>query len=292
VAAAVLAPKVAGARVLGRIFHDQRLDFMVLCSSLTAIVGGLGQVDYCGANAYLDAFARQYAKETGTFAVAVNWNAWREVGMAVDTSVPDDLRDAIKASRLAAGISNRDGVDAFRRILARSTERQVAISPNDLRLQIEAAALPDEGASTRSLHAIGSTTESTASPAPSSHARPALQNAYVAPRTQPERDICAIWQELLGIDRVGVHDNFFELGGHSLLAIRVMARLNEAMRTEIPVARLYEGLTVGFLAGLVDRPGALEPEGDEDAALLERRRDKARRQKEHQHRRRVVMGRS
>ena len=207
--------------------------------------------------------------------------------MAVDTSVPDDLRDAIKASRLAAGISNRDGVDAFRRILARSTERQVAISPNDLRLQIEAAALPDEGASTRSLHAIGSTTESTASPAPSSHARPALQNAYVAPRTQPERDICAIWQELLGIDRVGVHDNFFELGGHSLLAIRVMARLNEAMCTEIPVARLYEGLTVGFLAGLVDRPGALEPEGDEDAALLERRR-----QKEHQHRRRVVMGRS
>ena len=60
-AAAVLAPKVTGARILARVFRDQPPDFMVLCSSLAGIVGGVGQVDYCAANAYLDSFASQYA---------------------------------------------------------------------------------------------------------------------------------------------------------------------------------------------------------------------------------------
>ena len=290
-AAAVLAPKVNGTRVLARLFHDRPLDFIVLCSSLTAITGGLGQVDYCGANAYLDAFARQYAQETGTFTVSVNWTAWREVGMAVDTDVPEDLREAVKGSRLAAGISNREGVEAFRRILARDTERQVAVLAADLRLQLEAALLPDEapGTSARTMGAAVSTAETAGAAA--THARPALQNAYVAPRTDAERSISTIWQELLGIERVGVNDNFFELGGHSLLAIRVMARVNETLRTEIAVAKLYEGLTVKFLAGLVEPAGHVEPEAADDLALAERRREKARRQKEQQQRRRVVMGR-
>jgi NADP-dependent 3-hydroxy acid dehydrogenase YdfG len=286
-AAAVLAPKVQGARVLARLFHDQPIDFMVLCSSLTSLVGGIGQVDYCGANAYLDAFARQYARETGTFTVAVNWNTWREVGMAVDTAVPEDLRDALRRSRLTSGMTNRDGVDAFRRILARCTEPQIAISPANLGLQLEAAMLDDEPATSS---AVGGRFAGTEAAAVASHPRPTLPSPYVAPGTETEQRICAIWQESLGIERVGIDDNFFDLGGHSLLAIQVMGRANRALRADVPVARLYDGLTVRFIAGLIDRLD-LRPAIEADADLLERRRDKARRQREHQQRRRVAMGR-
>jgi phthiocerol/phenolphthiocerol synthesis type-I polyketide synthase E len=80
-AQAVLAPKLAGTLALERAFGDLELDFVVLCSSVTAIAGGLGQVDYCAANAFLDAYARS-AHGWRARLVSVNWGGWREVGMA------------------------------------------------------------------------------------------------------------------------------------------------------------------------------------------------------------------
>ncbi|MDR7123168.1 non-ribosomal peptide synthetase, partial [Rheinheimera soli] len=50
---------------------------------------------------------------------------------------------------------------------------------------------------------------------------------YVAPRTKTEQIVCKIWQDLLGIERIGIHDNFFELGGHSLLVMQTISRLQE-----------------------------------------------------------------
>ncbi|HEV2149833.1 MAG TPA: SDR family NAD(P)-dependent oxidoreductase [Longimicrobiaceae bacterium] len=80
--AAVLAPKVRGARVLERVLAGRELDFMVLCSSRTAVTGRFGQVDYTAANAFLDAFAHAHRAATGTWTVSVAWGAWEEVGMA------------------------------------------------------------------------------------------------------------------------------------------------------------------------------------------------------------------
>jgi phthiocerol/phenolphthiocerol synthesis type-I polyketide synthase E len=91
-AAAVLAPKVQGAAVLAEVLAGVPLDFVSLCSSVTAVAGGLGQVDYCGANAFLDALAR--AGAFGDAAVtSVNWGTWLEVGMAAETRVPAGFRE-------------------------------------------------------------------------------------------------------------------------------------------------------------------------------------------------------
>ncbi|WP_338682717.1 SDR family NAD(P)-dependent oxidoreductase [Streptomyces acidiscabies] len=80
--AAVLAPKVRGALVLDAVLGDTPLDFLLLCSSTIAFSGGLGQVDYCAANAYLDAYAQHRSAAGGPYTVSVNWDAWQEVGMA------------------------------------------------------------------------------------------------------------------------------------------------------------------------------------------------------------------
>jgi phthiocerol/phenolphthiocerol synthesis type-I polyketide synthase E len=84
-AASVLAPKVRGTRVLAEIFEDYKLDFFVLCSSRSSILGGFGQVDYCAANAFLDAFAHYQNASNKCFTVSINWAGWQEVGMRVNT---------------------------------------------------------------------------------------------------------------------------------------------------------------------------------------------------------------
>jgi acyl carrier protein len=85
-----------------------------------------------------------------------------------------------------------------------------------------------------------------------SHPRPGLGNEYVAPRNETEKVIAGIWQNLLGIEQVGVYDNFFELGGDSLSATQVIARLREALQVEIAVGKMFEDATVAGLAGLVE----------------------------------------
>ncbi|WP_433256785.1 SDR family NAD(P)-dependent oxidoreductase [Streptosporangium sp. CA-135522] len=92
-ATAVLAPKLAGTLALARVFGDLPLDWVALCSSVTSVVGGFGQVDYCAANAFLDAYARG-AHGWRAPVVSQNWGGWTEVGMAVEVSAPDGFRTA------------------------------------------------------------------------------------------------------------------------------------------------------------------------------------------------------
>ena len=81
--AEVLAPKVQGTRVLERVFAAERPDFLLLCSSLTAITGSFSLTDHTAANSFLDAFAQSAALVGGTRVMSVNWDAWQEVGQAV-----------------------------------------------------------------------------------------------------------------------------------------------------------------------------------------------------------------
>jgi amino acid adenylation domain-containing protein len=71
---------------------------------------------------------------------------------------------------------------------------------------------------------------------------------YVAPRNEAEEQLSIIWQEVLGVERVGVHDIFFELGGHSLLATQVMSRIRQTFEVEVPLRKLFEFNTIDTLA--------------------------------------------
>jgi acyl carrier protein len=85
------------------------------------------------------------------------------------------------------------------------------------------------------------------------HERPNLSNPYIAAATESEKRVAAVWQEVLGVDRVGVQDNFFELGGSSLLGLQVVHRLRKQFKRSIPLTVVYEGPTVRTLAEIIDR---------------------------------------
>lgn len=82
--------------------------------------------------------------------------------------------------------------------------------------------------------------------------RPELKGPYVAPRNDRERLLADIWQEVLGVDRVGVHDGFFELGGDSLLAMQVLNRTREAVDLKLSIRDLFENQTLADLARLIE----------------------------------------
>ncbi|MEW5925849.1 MAG: amino acid adenylation domain-containing protein [Gemmatimonadota bacterium] len=76
--------------------------------------------------------------------------------------------------------------------------------------------------------------------------------AHLPPRTPTEELLAAVWEEVLGVERVGAGDDFFALGGHSLLAARVASRLREAFGAEVPLRALFEAPVLADLAARVD----------------------------------------
>jgi thioesterase domain-containing protein len=94
-------------------------------------------------------------------------------------------------------------------------------------------------------------------PAPPSD-RPAWAAEFVAPRNEQERLIAEVWEQLLGVQPVGVTDNFFELGGHSMLAVRAMAEVEKRTGVALPLAALFQRATVEHLASLLAAPEAHE----------------------------------
>ncbi|MDP6538814.1 MAG: SDR family NAD(P)-dependent oxidoreductase [Planctomycetota bacterium] len=150
---------------------------------------------------------------------------------------------------LALGILPQEGVRALDAVLATPGQAEVIVSSIDLDQlgrQVDALAAGGDEEQTR-------------------FARPALENEFVEPRDEIERTLVGFWEELLGVDEVGVRDSFFDLGGHSLIAVRLFARIKRAYDAEFPISLLFEAPTVEACAEHVRaRIGAGERAGDDE----------------------------
>ncbi|BAY08431.1 alpha/beta fold hydrolase [Calothrix sp. NIES-2098] len=101
-----------------------------------------------------------------------------------------------------------------------------------------------------------------------------LQAKFLAPRTEIEKRLAAIWTQLLNLKEVGIYDNFFALGGDSLLAVRLFAQIEEKFRKNLPLSTLINAPTIEQLAQIVSSNSqsiqsswsslvALQPKGDQ-----------------------------
>ena len=242
-------PKVLGMIVLEELLRDKDLDFYLLLSSLSTVLGGLGFVAYSAANSFLDAFAVRQNQGESTPWISVDWDAWQFADQAT-----------LEAARVRQFIRPEDGIEAVRRILDKAPP-QVVVSTSDLQARLDQWI---------KLESVRETGQSRTKELGRQHKRPSLSSQYMAPRNPAEQTIAAIWQELLGISPIGIYDNFFELGGHSLLAIQVVSRLRVAFRTELPLERLFEVPTVAQLAESIElNQRAVQQDEQQTAELLD-----------------------
>lgn len=86
----------------------------------------------------------------------------------------------------------------------------------------------------------------------------AADSSFTAPRTPVEGALARQWQELLGVQRVGLEDNFFQLGGHSLLAVRLFSEIERAFGRRLPLSTLFRAPTLGQLAEVLSQDPGVE----------------------------------
>ncbi|MGU3778873.1 beta-ketoacyl synthase N-terminal-like domain-containing protein [Burkholderia metallica] len=247
----ILAPKVHGIDVIETLFADAPLDFVALFSSIAAITGGLGQAAYTSANAYMDAYSRQRAHGCAQRVIAINWDAWGEIGMAVTTPLPDRLAAIWEKELASFGIGTADGIEIFRRLLATGrngvlVSRRVSYADDSVPAGMVRVVPPTKQISESALP-----TETTGNRYP----RPSIGSDYLAPRNELETILVEFWGEALSVDGIGVLDDFFELGGHSLLALQMIPRLRARFGIDINPRDLFsaEGTaTIAELAQVIE----------------------------------------
>ncbi|MCP4662738.1 MAG: SDR family NAD(P)-dependent oxidoreductase, partial [bacterium] len=185
----------------------------------------------------------------------------KRVGDAAERLLPPAAEPVAAAApaTLTAGIAPDQGVEALRRILARRPGPQVAASAIALEALLEEQR--------RAIRQLGETAaEEPAAVAGSRHQRPALATPYAAPRNQLEERLAEIWQQLLGIEQVGVDDDFLDLGGHSLMAMQIYSRLQKDLGVELPLSVVFEAQTVAEMAARINEAEA-EPEPQPQAGF-------------------------
>lgn len=238
----VLSSKVAGTLVLDSLLSVASLDFFVLCSSIDAVLPIFGEVDYCAGNAFLDAYAAAQNARGFRQVASINWDRWREVGMAENSVVPRNMEEQ-KRALLETAIRPAEGVEAFRRILSAGLPQVVVMTHDLARLIIEIANSPKAAS-----HAAVSDDEMPRLVAEASHSRPDLANDFVPPETEIQKSLAEIWIEVLGIQQIGIEDNFFEMGGHSLLATGVLSRIRSKFGVSVPLRTIFETPTIRELS--------------------------------------------
>ena len=221
----VFAPKIRGTLLLQKLLCHEPLDFMLLYSSSTAILGGVGEGDYAAANAFLDAFAHYNTTRNAVPTYSVNWgpwqwDAWQE---GIFSSAPA-IYNRIRQLRAQYGITFQEGEEVLPRILAAGLPQLVVLPQG-----IEKACQQFQALSENIAEALFEQKPSSRTRYP----RPVLRNPYIPPANEIEQTIADIWQTHLGIEQIGIHDPFFELGGNSLVGMLIVSQLQKALQTQL-----------------------------------------------------------
>ncbi len=178
-----------------------------------------------------------------------------EFDEAPEAGQPLSAAEERLAHNLSQGILPSEGVDAFHRALALGVP-QVVVSSMDL------DALTRQTAASTADATEGQKFE-----------RPQLEGDFVAPENEIERQLATFWEELLGVQNVGVEDSFFDLGGHSLIAVRLFAKVKKAFRVDFPISVLFEAPTIRKCAALIaDQVGMPDADETSDAPKAPERR--------------------
>ena len=233
--------KAKGLYPLAASLQDKKLDFVLVQSSLSAVLGGLGLGAYSGANRFLDAFVHQQNQISETPWISINWDAC--------LSEEDKQRAMGLGSRLVPFALTPEEVRAvIDRVLASGLSSQIIVSKGDLEARLKGST--EVKLSPKTTAETGTEVNQNLA----QYERPNLANEYVAPRNDMEEAIANIWQEILGVEPIGVNDSFFDLGGHSLLAIQALSRLKETFQVELSMGSLlYEAPTIAGIAEIIEQ---------------------------------------
>jgi acyl transferase domain-containing protein/acyl carrier protein len=266
----VISPKIQGTFILDRLTRQDKPDFMIFCSSITAFLADAGQSDYTAANSYLDSYAA-FRTKMGFKTLAVNWPAWQEVGMAVDYGV-DQIADLVKSIVPNQAIAALDTVvnkQLTNIIIGELNQEMVATKEDQLffrlsneikcRINSDSAQIKKVVLNNNQLKINQFSVTET-------------NQSY----DDAEAKITRIWLKVLGLPDIDTGTSFNDLGGNSILATLLLKETEKEFPGIIDISDIYSYPSIVQLAKYINNQlnlnqyqSLLNPEDLNDPSRLE-----------------------
>ena len=241
--------------VLEQVLQDFNIDFCIILSSLSSILGGFGLGLYSAANQFIDTFSNQHNQNNSLPWYVINWDKFQPNASQEETA-PDKL------FRSELAIIPIEAVEVFKRVFSLREVAQIIISTVDINAR--------KNHTISLVHSVDSTSTNQLDSS-SRYSRPTLSNFYVAPTNELEKQITEVWQQVLGITEIGIYDNFYELGGDSLIATQLVSRLRAKFPLDLSLRDLLpEGMIPVKQAEIVEKLllEKIEELSEEEVAML------------------------
>ncbi len=280
--AATLRPKVEGTWVLHQLLQQQPNGVFISFSSVNGFFGRMTAGAYSAANRFLDTFS-QYQRSRGSLqSYCLAWSMWEETGLSRNYQMKD-----LNRARGYSLISPRQGLNSFLVGLHQNYGYLLVgldRSKQFIQQSLEMKARPTQNlsayftAATESfpVDQLESLTVCDRFGIPSTcqfkqlaqmpltetgeidreqlvaRGKPVAVE-QVAPRTELEKQLASIWQQVLNVPSIGIHDNFFELGGDSIKAVRLFGEIEQTFGQNLPLVTLFQTATVEGLANIIQQ---------------------------------------
>jgi amino acid adenylation domain-containing protein len=298
--ASALAPKLSGTWALHRVLGDRLGTLFVTFSSVNGFFGGASVGSYAAANSFLDAFCHFQRHQSGLASRCLAFSLWDEVGISRGSKTKALARSkgyhAIAPyqgiNSLLVALSHDIpallvGLDESKQEIARHVETVQCAMARLCGFYTGSTLVPQENLATiRVPDRFGNSalcefvrlnsmplTEAGEIDRCALFASIAPEQRVSATRTTPsrpiERELAAVWKELLGLPEIYLEDSFFDLGGHSLLAAQMLARVRERLSLELKLLDLFQAPTLGSFSDLALRRQQTDDAGDLEDLVAE-----------------------
>lgn len=235
-------PKIHGSINLADLIDTSLLDFFVMFSSHSSILGIARTTNYSAANMFQDNFAYALRKR-GVNAISINWPSWKDTGMWNRISDKSENIDGVTQ------LSNTEGLSAFYQLL-RINHFNVIVSKFDPNLLRDNPYFSVKGQVAGSnVNRLFNVSESLGF---SNQTNDKNSYKYNPEFTETENKIAEIWQDILKTGGIKPDEDFFELGGHSLNGAQVINRIEKLFSVEMEFEEFFDYSTIRQLAKHVD----------------------------------------
>ncbi|OAB26487.1 hypothetical protein PMSD_25200 [Paenibacillus macquariensis subsp. defensor] len=234
----VIDPKVRGTWLLDHETRYDNLDFFILFSSITSLLGGMGQSDYTAANAFMDAFA-YFRNRRNSNTIVLNWGPWRDTGMVVDYKVKD--------VQPFKQLSTSGALQVFDYALSNDIPQLVAGSLNTRISPIPEYYLPlSQPLANRNSAQITKHKE-----------QPALNldEKNFRERISPDNVLAvvsSIWEKVLEIKEIDIYKSFALLGGDSIIAAYLVKEMEKKFGSIVDITDIFTYPSVYEIASHIE----------------------------------------
>ncbi|EKE80855.1 type I polyketide synthase [Idiomarina xiamenensis] len=250
-------PKVHGVIALQKALADKQLDFVVLTSSVSAVLGGMTLIPYAAANIFMDNFTRIHNRTAVTRWLSVNWDTWR---------LSESQHETVGKTVLEFEMSQQEGAEAFERLAYYMPSDHIVESTGNIQARLDQW-VREPFNRVNSAEPVVKT---------QLYARPALSTTFIASSNEVEERVSKVWHNVLGIEEIGIHDNYFDLGGTSLTAIQLVAELQREFSVPVSPVVIFEAPTVHELAKIFDDGAHKDKAANLKSAIDKRKSDRQR----------------